>query len=64
MRFLADTTYEININRIHVPELSVLSPELGEVQRPVRILKTKDGYSSIQVDLAGMKIYAVVQKVK
>ena len=56
-----DCMYEINTNKIDLPKLSVISPELGELQRPVGISKTKDGFSAIQVNLEGVKIYAVVQ---
>lgn len=58
-----DLKYEINTNRIEFPELSVMSPELGEKQRPVDIRKTINGYSTIKVNLDGVKSYAVVQEV-
>jgi hypothetical protein len=54
--------YEIDSSRIKLAGLSVMSPELPEEQRPVDIHKIKKGYSTLQVNLAGVKAYAVVQK--
>ena len=56
--------FEINTNRLALPKLSIMSPEFGEEQRPVDIQNTKNGYSTIQVNLDGVKAYAVVQKAK
>ncbi|MEX2594177.1 MAG: hypothetical protein WD426_15495 [Anditalea sp.] len=53
--------YEINTFGMDLPNLSVLSPELGEKQRPVELSQTKPGYSSIRVNLENVKTYAVVQ---
>ena len=54
-------TYQINTKKINLNELSVLSPELGEEQRKVSILHARRGYSTINVNLEGVKIYAVAQ---
>ena len=54
-------SYQINTNKINLSELSVMSPELGEEHRKVAILKTRRGYSTINVNLEGVKIYAVAQ---
>jgi hypothetical protein len=59
-----DLKYEINAIGIDLSELSVMSPELGENQRSVDISKTKNGYFTIQINLEGVKSYAVVQKAK
>lgn len=59
-----DLQYEINTDRMPLSELSIMSPELGEKQRTVDIRKTKNGYSTIRVDLEGLNVYAVVQKTK
>jgi hypothetical protein len=55
-------TYEINTGKISLSKLSVMSPELGIETREVDIHETKHGYSTVNINLGGVKIYAVVQK--
>ena len=55
-------TYEINTKIISISQLSIMSPELGEETRNVNIRDAKHGYSTINVNLGEVKIYAVVQK--
>ena len=53
--------YRININKITAAQLSVISPELGEEKRNVDIRYVKKGFSEININLDGVKIYATVQ---
>jgi len=55
-------TYEVNTRRVPLPAMSMMSPELGERIRKADIREWKRGYSTINIDLAGVKVYAVVQK--
>ena len=55
-------TYEINTRKISLSQLSIMSPELKEESRNVEIRDAKHGYSTINVNLGGVKIYAVLQK--
>ena len=55
-------TYEIDTRMIALSQLSVMSPELGGEARKVNIQEIKKGYSTINVNLDGVKIYAVAQK--
>ena len=59
-----DLEYEINTRGIRLPRLSIMSPELGEEQRPVDIRNAEKGYYNIKVNLQGVKVYAVAQKMK
>jgi hypothetical protein len=54
-------TYEINTKKLFLPQLSMMSPELGEETRNVDIREAKHGKSNLNVNLEGVKIYAVVQ---
>jgi hypothetical protein len=58
-----DLKYEVNMEKIPLSSLSIMSPELGTEQRLVRINKTNAGYASLLFNLKGIKAYAVVQKV-
>jgi hypothetical protein len=53
--------YKIDSNKVHLPKLSVMSPELKEQQRDVVVNKLEKGFSSIKVNLDSVKIYAVLQ---
>jgi hypothetical protein len=53
--------YRININKITVAKLSVLSPELGEEIRDADIRFVKKGFAEININLGGVKVYATVQ---
>lgn len=53
--------YVINTKKIPLSPLSIMSPELGEETRNVNIRDSKKGYSTINVNLEGVKVYAVVQ---
>ncbi len=55
-------TYEINTGKIPLSQLMIISPELGMETRDVDISDAKPGYSTLKVNLEGVKIYAVVQK--
>lgn len=57
-------TFEINTQKLSFPQMSMMSPELGEETRNVDIRDAKHGYSTINVNLRGVKIYAIVQKTK
>ena len=57
-------TYEIDNKRIALSQLSLKSPELGGETREVNIHSAKQGTSILNVNLEGVKIYAVVQKGK
>ena len=54
-------TYEIDVKKIPLSQLSMMSPELGGEKRNVDIRELKHGTSTINVNLAGVKTYAVVQ---
>lgn len=54
--------YQLNTKAVNLTEqLSLLSPELANEKRPVRIDSSTNGYATIQLDLNGVKIYAVAQ---
>lgn len=53
--------FEINTKLINLPRLVVLSPELGKKQRPVKVERAGNGISNIQVNLDGIKVYAIAQ---
>jgi len=53
--------YEINTAKVSLPALSLKSTELGESSRTVNTEDGKRGYSIINVNLEGVKIYAVAQ---
>lgn len=54
-------TYEINTPKFNLINPSLMSPELGEKARSVEIRKVTDRISKINVNLTGIKIYAVIQ---
>jgi hypothetical protein len=56
--------YKININRIPLSELSVISPELGAERRNTEIKYLKKGFAEININLDGVKVYATVQNPK
>jgi len=56
--------YEINTAKINLSALAVMSPELGEGSRIAGILKSVPGYSILDLNLEGVKIYAVAQTSK
>jgi hypothetical protein len=53
--------YEINTRNINFSNPSVLSPELGDEIRNVEILNKRNGHSIVNINLNGVRIYAVVQ---
>lgn len=59
-----DLKYEINTKGLRLHGLSVMSPEFGDKQRTVDIRTRENGYSILNVNLEGLKVYAVVQKTK
>jgi hypothetical protein len=54
-------TYEINTKKISLSQLLIMSPELGEEKRDVDMHEVKNGLSTINVNLKGVKVYAVAQ---
>lgn len=53
--------YTVNTEKMNVSALSVMSPELEAAQIPAVIVKTGRNQSSLQVNLDGIKIYAVAR---
>ncbi|MEO6358148.1 MAG: hypothetical protein ABIU77_24030 [Ferruginibacter sp.] len=53
--------YEINTNKINLSNLSVMSPELNEVQRPAEVTRKRTGVAVLTIRLDGVKVYAVAQ---
>ena len=56
-------SYEINTKAVPLSQFSVMSPEIGTEKRAVDIRETKKGFSIIDINLEGMKIYAIAQQV-
>jgi hypothetical protein len=56
-------TYEINTAKLHFTKLGLKTPELGNTVKPVDVSQGKNGHTIIHVDLTGVKVYAVAQKV-
>ncbi|GAB3916859.1 hypothetical protein [Mucilaginibacter boryungensis] len=56
-----DLKYEVDTYKVPLSALSVASPELGGQQRMVSVLNTKNGHSTICINLDGIKAYAVAQ---
>ncbi len=54
-------SYKIDSNKVHLSGLSVMSPELERQQRDVAVNNLGKGFSSINVNLDGVKIYAILQ---
>lgn len=55
-------SYEIDSKKIALSQLSMMSPELGGEKREVNIKEVNHGILTINVNLSGVKTYAVVQK--
>ena len=53
--------YEINTALLPISALSIMSPELGTESRIVTAVNSKPGYSILDINLEGIKIYAVAQ---
>jgi hypothetical protein len=51
--------YEINTSNINLGVLSVISPETGDAKKQIEIIKGTKGYSTVKVNLEGIKVYAV-----
>ncbi len=56
-------TYKINRKKVPVSNLSVMSPELGQVSQKAELLSINENFVTINVNLQGVKVYAVVQTV-
>ena len=54
-------SFVIDNNKIRLSGLSVMSPELGGEKRTADIKESKKGFSTLNIDLEGVKIYAVIQ---
>lgn len=52
-------SFEVNTSKLNIAAISVMSPELNEVKRPVDIITGSKHYSTIHVNLEGIKLYAV-----
>lgn len=50
--------FEINTAKLKLPDLKIMSPELGDEHKEVLTHKSKTGYTIIDVNLNGMKVYA------
>jgi hypothetical protein len=55
-------SYEINTKAVPLPQLVVMSPEIGTEKRAVEIKATRKGTSIVDVNLEGMKVYAIAQQ--
>ena len=53
--------YEINTSKINWINLSVMSPELKEVQRLAEVPKKRTGDAVLTINLDGVKVYAVAK---
>ncbi|MBY0534404.1 MAG: hypothetical protein K2P88_01015 [Chitinophagaceae bacterium] len=53
--------YEINTSRFSIPEMTAMSPELKAEKRTVRVAQYAANKTTLNVDLTGVEIYAVVQ---
>jgi len=53
--------YEVNTTHLNLNELTLQSPELNNIKRPVRIDRSKKASVTLHVDLDQVKIYAVAQ---
>jgi hypothetical protein len=56
-----ELAYEINTAAFSLTRLSVMSPELKGEQRPVSITSKSKGTATLEINLEGVKVYAVVQ---
>jgi hypothetical protein len=56
-----DLEYEINTAAFSLSGLSLMSPELDGVKRPVSIVATSNSVATLRVNLEGLKVYAVLQ---
>jgi hypothetical protein len=54
-------SYQIDTSKVPLSKLSIMSPELKEQKRDVAISATGKNTSGINVDLEGVKVYAVLQ---
>lgn len=52
-------TYKINTGRVNVAGLKIMSPELKELTRTVTAAATGKSHSTIDINLEGIKMYAV-----
>jgi len=56
-----DLSFKINTDKVHFSKLSLLSPELGADEKNVVFNNPGKGVSSFNVNLDGVKVYAVLQ---
>lgn len=52
-------SYRINLKKVPISSLSLMSPELGEQVRKVDLQQHNNGTATLGIDLTGVKIYAV-----
>ena len=55
-----DLLYEINTAKLPLPALTVMSPELKDIKRNAAISKITKETATLQVNLEGVNVYAVV----
>ena len=53
--------YKVNTGKLKLTDMSALSPELGNELRLANMVDSKKGYSTLHINLDGIKIYAVLQ---
>jgi len=56
-----DLSYEINTVKVPLSGLIVKSPEFGEAIRKAVIQASGRGYSTVNINLNGIRIYAVAE---
>ena len=54
-----ELVYEINSNNFPLENLSIVSPELNDLTRPVTIKKKTHSIYTLQLNLEGVKVYAM-----
>jgi hypothetical protein len=57
-----DLSYAIDMRQVPMNALVLMSPELGENHRPVKMESGQDGRTILRIDLDTVKIYAVAQR--
>lgn len=53
--------YEINTSAAPISDMVLMSPEIGNESRKIRVIKMNRRFSKLSIDLEGIKIYAVAQ---
>jgi len=53
--------FKVNAGKLKLKDLYAWSPESGDLSRHAGIVATEKGYSTLDINLEGIKIYAVLQ---